>query len=119
MRTRRLLASTAPTAFAASTAFTKLGRESRRENESVYPPPHAVRGRGTARKRGGGGVLSRGFFSDGGANGIAARPYPLAPLATSPALRGRMKGRRDFQFVIAGLDPAIHADAPLARIDRA
>jgi hypothetical protein len=90
MRTRRLLAFAAPTAFAASTAFTKLGRESRRENESVYPPPHAVRGRGTARKRGGGGMLSRGFFSDGGANGTAARPYPLAPLATSPALRGRM-----------------------------
>jgi hypothetical protein len=30
----------------------------------VYPPPHAVRGRGTARKRGGGGMLSRGFSSD-------------------------------------------------------
>jgi hypothetical protein len=26
--------------------------------------------------------------------------------------------REHFHFVIAGLDPAIHADAPLARIDR-
>ena len=26
--------------------------------------------------------------------------------------------RERFHFVIAGLDPAIHADAPLARIDR-
>jgi hypothetical protein len=39
-------------------------------------------------------MLSRGFFSDGGANGIAAGPYRRASRATSPALRGRMKGRR-------------------------
>ena len=36
-------------------------------------------------------MLSRGFFSEGGASCTAARPYPLAPLATSAALRGRMK----------------------------
>jgi len=63
-------------------------------------------------------MLSRGFFSDGGANCTAARPYPLAPLATSPRSAGEDDSRRDFHFVIAGLDPPIHADAPLARIDR-
>jgi hypothetical protein len=34
-------------------------------------------------------MLSRGFFSDGGARRIAAGPYRRASRATSPALRGR------------------------------
>jgi hypothetical protein len=115
MRTRRLLALTAPTAFAASTAFTKLGRESRRENESVYPPPHAVRGRGTARERGGGGMLSSGFFSDKGARPHRRGPLPARSARDLPRSAGEDDSRWNFHFVIAGLDPAIHADAPLAR----
>jgi hypothetical protein len=35
--------------FIRATGFIKLGRETRRENDVAHPPPHAVRGRGTAR----------------------------------------------------------------------
>jgi hypothetical protein len=39
-------------------------------------------------------MLTRGFFSDGGASLTAARPYRRALRATSPALRGRTRSAR-------------------------
>jgi hypothetical protein len=81
--------------FIRATGCHKTRARARRENDGVCPPPHAVRGRGTARQRGGGGMLSRGFFSDEGASLTAAcpfhRPSGGPPPPQSRALRGRMK----------------------------
>ena len=64
------------------------GASAPRERWRLSAPARSA-GEGDHAKHGGGGVLSRGFFSDGGASLTAARPYRRASRATSPALRGR------------------------------